>query len=212
MRRGQGLPVNMIVLVALSLLVLVVIGSFFITGFGQAGSSINTVDADQADCQNLCQSLVMAANNYEFCTDVNQNPRYAEWAAQGCYNFGDCTVNARKQTSCKCGQSKCAGNDETLCDDLCGELIEQATTSPKTSCTGIDGLQTAVNYLANCPLESHSCTVPMNYGPCEGATGCTKCTDEGGVCGDCESVCFCSPTYVGVRGPCGWHGWTCRLL
>ena len=107
-RRAQGLPVNMIVLTALALLVLVVVGAFFISGFGEASGSVNVVDADQADCQSVCQSLAASAFNYNDCALVAGAPQavdYAETVIDGddgtCASlFGACTVTISGGNQC----------------------------------------------------------------------------------------------------------------
>ncbi len=100
--KAQGLPINMIVITALALLVLVVVGAFFISGFGSAGASVITalallvlvvvgaffisgfgsagasvqiVNATQAECQSVCQGLATAAFNYDTCTELEDNPQ-----------------------------------------------------------------------------------------------------------------------------------------
>src|SRR3989339_878302 len=101
MRRGQGLPVNMIVLTALALLVLVVVGVFFISGFGKASGSVNIIEASQADCQAVCQSLSSMAFTYNDCITfetaygglASTNP--AKEYGCTCENYGSCTVTLR---------------------------------------------------------------------------------------------------------------------
>jgi hypothetical protein len=109
MRNAQGLPVNMIVLTALALLVLVVVGAFFISGFGQATGSINIIDATQADCQNLCQSLATSAFNYDDCGDSTDGFKATQKAlnyACACNQFGACTVTLRGGGSCVISQTE----------------------------------------------------------------------------------------------------------
>ena len=102
MRKGQGLPVNMIVLTALALLVLVVVGAFFISGFGQASSSVNVVNATQADCQNKCQGLTSVAFNYNECDTLKtQVGQAAEYMTQCSDQFGACTVTLRNGAPCE---------------------------------------------------------------------------------------------------------------
>jgi len=116
--RGQGLPVNMIVLTALALLVLVVVGAFFITGFGEASGSVSVVEASQADCQAMCQGLATSAFNYDSCADLLTNPQYRYDPAGGsdyiegygpeCADeFGACTVTIRRGVQCTCGTTTC---------------------------------------------------------------------------------------------------------
>ncbi len=108
MRKAQGMPVNMIVLTALALLVLVVVAAFFITGFGQASGSIQTVEKSQADCQGYCQSLSISAFNYASCAEL-----YAAGAGpaknyiDNCDEYGSCRVSIRGGKSCVCGPTAC---------------------------------------------------------------------------------------------------------
>ncbi len=102
MRSGQGMPVNMIVLTALALLVLVVVGAFFISGFGQASGSVNVVNATQADCQSICQSLAAAAYNYNSCSALEANPQATSYATKCAESFGACTVTISGGVSCSC--------------------------------------------------------------------------------------------------------------
>ena len=104
MRRAQGLPVNMIVLTALALLVLVVVGAFFISGFGEATGSINVIDATQADCQAKCQGLATAAFNYDSCDSLAGNPQWDgdDGYSLNCGDFGACTVTIRGGVQCVC--------------------------------------------------------------------------------------------------------------
>jgi len=106
MRHGQGLPVNMIVLTALALLVLVVVGAFFISGFGQASGSVNIIEASQADCQAVCQSLSSSAFNYDDCITFTtvygglaSTTKAKEYGCT-CENYGACTVTLRNGESC----------------------------------------------------------------------------------------------------------------
>ena len=129
MRIGQGLPVNMIVLTALALLVLVVVGAFFISGFGEASSSVNVVDSDQADCQAVCQSLAASAFNYKSCGDLYTYDAVSSTGAPKAINyleadigggntcadnFGACTVTIGGGDSCTCGGSLALGTQ--LCN------------------------------------------------------------------------------------------------
>jgi len=106
MRKGQGLPVNMIVLTALALLVLVVVGAFFISGFGQASGSVNVIEASQADCQALCQGLAASAFNYDDCATFkltgNAQKYWDDDADElDCdAQYGACTVTLRNGNSC----------------------------------------------------------------------------------------------------------------
>jgi len=114
MRNAQGMPVNMIVLTALALLVLVVVAAFFITGFGQASGSIQTVEKSQADCQGYCQSLSISAFNYADCASLyiaasgtipssGPGKNYVET----CDQYGACRVSIRGGKSCVCGPTAC---------------------------------------------------------------------------------------------------------
>jgi hypothetical protein len=119
MRRAQGLPVNMIVLVALALLVMVVVGAFFISGFGQAAGSIQGVNATEAQCHSMCQSLVTAAFNYQRCEDLETNPQYHDdkgtddvtddtgYGVQCAFEYGACTVTIRGGGRCRCDDTGC---------------------------------------------------------------------------------------------------------
>jgi len=99
MRNAQGLPVNMIVLTALALLVLVVVGAFFISGFGEASGSVNVVDADQADCQSLCQSMAASAFNYAECTNTCEGtPATCSATGEDCTTDADCTGGYKETT------------------------------------------------------------------------------------------------------------------
>ncbi len=109
MSKAQGLPVNMIVLTALALLVLVVVGAFFISGFGSAGASMQVTNATQAECQAKCQGIVTSAFNYETCNALEGNPQVEEYiATDGCASqFGACTVTVRGGVSCACDIGGC---------------------------------------------------------------------------------------------------------
>ena len=109
MSKAQGLPVNMIVLTALALLVLVVVGAFFISGFGSAGASMQITNATQAECQAKCQGMVASAFNYETCNTLEGNPQVAGYtAAGGCATqFGVCTVTVRGGITCACDVGGC---------------------------------------------------------------------------------------------------------
>ncbi len=102
MRLAQGMPVNMIVLTALALLVLVVVGAFFISGFGQASSSVNVVNATQADCSAMCQGLTVSAFNYDDCDSLNNINQATTYISQ-CSDFGACRVTLRDGSSCDIG-------------------------------------------------------------------------------------------------------------
>ena len=96
--KAQGLPINMIVLVALALLVLVIVGAFFISGFTQAGSSVSFVNKTQAECQTLCAELSASAGNYDDC-ETFQNTEKAIEYANSCE--APCIVNLRGGEECE---------------------------------------------------------------------------------------------------------------
>ena len=118
MRIGQGLPVNMIVLTALALLVLVVVGAFFISGFGSAGASMQVVNATQASCQSDCQALTTMAYNYNDCGAYGTKPASSSacpgsgssglkgttkacvYAMDCAPSFGTCTVTLTGGATC----------------------------------------------------------------------------------------------------------------
>jgi len=88
-------------LTALALLVLVVVGAFFISGFGEASGSVNIVDADQSDCQALCQSLATSAFNYDDCNTFKGTSQAITYIGDCAPNFGACTVTLRNGDSCQ---------------------------------------------------------------------------------------------------------------
>ena len=102
MRYGQGLPVNMIVLTALALLVLVVVGAFFISGFGQASSSVQVINATQAECNGLCQGLATTAFNYDDCDALKKTGQGVEYrTTKNCDEiYGACRVTLRNGSAC----------------------------------------------------------------------------------------------------------------
>jgi|GEM_PF-2186961 len=167
MRLGQGLPVNMIVLTALALLALVVIGAFFITGFGEASGSVNVVEADQADCQNTCQSISMLASNYASCPSLSTNNKAIQYRA--CANqFGDCRVTIRSGISCSCSEGGCASSPQELCSQLCGEIGGGDCTSHGSE-----------EFFTYCKDPGYVCVVPgctnPDYCSCN-PSGCTCVT------------------------------------
>jgi len=110
--RAQGLPVNMIVLTALALLVLVVVASFFITGMSGAAQQTTIVNATQSECNNICASLAVSANNYDSCYGTTETGAGGlicigaaqEYASKGCPdNFGNCSVVLRNGAPCSIG-------------------------------------------------------------------------------------------------------------
>lgn len=111
MKTGQGLPVNMIVLTALALLVLVVVGAFFISGFGSAGASVQVVNQSQAQCQSLCQGIATSAFNYDSCgaSGLQGNPQVTQYTTtKGCArDFGACRVTIKNGVSCSCSTTGC---------------------------------------------------------------------------------------------------------
>jgi hypothetical protein len=104
MRNGQGMPVNVIVLTALALLVLVVVGAFFISGFGQATAGITVVERDQAQCSSICQGLAASAFNYDDCSQLKLTERATDYmgaVGSGCdFDYGTCTVTLRGGNNC----------------------------------------------------------------------------------------------------------------
>ncbi|MFA5406488.1 MAG: hypothetical protein WC307_03985 [Candidatus Nanoarchaeia archaeon] len=135
-RKAQDLPVNMIVLTALALLVLVVVGAFFISGFGQASSSVNIIEADQAECQSICQTLVTTAFNYNVdvawdednavYTGLGYTNKAKEYACR-CVNYGACTVTLRDGSSFSVEQAAYTAVNaaETFDEDgICNGFIE----------------------------------------------------------------------------------------
>ncbi len=111
----------MIVITALALLVLVVVGAFFISGFGSAGASISKVNATQADCQSKCQAIATVAYNYDSCDDETsgliRNPQVLSYIldaeddppGMGCaLQFGACTVTIQGGVRCTCTTTGCS--------------------------------------------------------------------------------------------------------
>jgi hypothetical protein len=118
-RRAQDLPVNMIVLTALALLVLVVVGAFFISGFGQASSSVNIIPADQAECNGICNTLTTSAFNYNDCdsfTGINQAILYGTQCAN---SYGACTVTLRNGDSCPVDVIACTTDSDCTAVSPC---------------------------------------------------------------------------------------------
>ncbi len=139
MRLAQGMPVNMIVLTALALLVLVVVGAFFISGFGQASSSVNIVDASQAECQSIRQTLTASGYNYDKCIGYTTTDGWSGLAATNkaieymcrCDDFGAATVTLRDGSSCSLSKASYAaeygsgfdGGSNSEYNTLCSEWL-----------------------------------------------------------------------------------------
>ncbi len=76
-KRGQGLPINTIILIAIGLLILVVVVLFVTRGFGSLGGATSTTSSSAAtafygECQNLCQSAASANNvPVSYCTTTD---------------------------------------------------------------------------------------------------------------------------------------------
>jgi len=98
--RAQGLPINLIILVALALLVLVVVGAFFISGFGEASGGVNVAGVNQADCQALCQNMVATAFNYDDCETFKQYEGSVRYLDECASSFGACTVTLKGGVTC----------------------------------------------------------------------------------------------------------------
>jgi len=94
--KAQGLPINMIVIIALSLLVLVVVGAFFITGMGRAGPSM--MPGNQT-CPSMCTAIkgdALASTSCETIPTSNAN----RYCAAGCA-AEDCQgITTADGTSC----------------------------------------------------------------------------------------------------------------
>jgi len=98
--KAQGLPVNIIVLVALALLVLVVVAAFFITGISGAGQAINIVNATQAECNSLCGTISVSALNFVDCTALNGIGVATDYSTKCAASFGKCQASLRNGQKC----------------------------------------------------------------------------------------------------------------
>ena len=102
--RAQGLPVNIIVLVALALLVLVVVAVFFITGISGAGQSIQITNATQAQCNSLCGTLSVTAFNFDNCSALSEVGVAVDYSVNCASTYGKCTVSLRNGQRCSLPQ------------------------------------------------------------------------------------------------------------
>ncbi len=110
----------LIYITALALLVLVVVGAFFISGFGSAGASVQIVNATQAECQQMCQALTTMAYNYDVCGDdygeqyntvqactntlkpgLRYTSKACEYHVRCAPQFGTCTVTLSNGATCR---------------------------------------------------------------------------------------------------------------
>lgn len=102
--RAQGLPVNIIVLVALALLVLIVVAVFFITGMSGASQSINIVNATQAQCNSLCGTLSVSSLNFIDCAALNGIGVATDYTSKCFASYGKCRVSLRNGAACSIPQ------------------------------------------------------------------------------------------------------------
>jgi hypothetical protein len=96
----------MLIILAVVVLVIMVVSAFFITGFGQAGSSLQGVNVTEAECQDICNSLKLDAFTYQTCTGAGgiiesaQGQNYL--VTKDCDNvIGSCLVSLRDGSRCE---------------------------------------------------------------------------------------------------------------
>ncbi|MBD3312742.1 hypothetical protein GF352_04800 [archaeon] len=179
MRNAQGLPVNMIVLTALALLVLVVVGAFFISGFGQAGGSVNIVEADQSACNGRCQSMVASGFSLPECDDVEGLGAYTNddgtgFSDMGCgAAFGPCYVTVQGGVTCTCNDMDAATNSGCF-----------ASAGGGDGGDGGNGGGTQCTVDADCDSDVCIDTTTLLDVYCDTATG--ACTSQSVPCGTNE--------------------------
>lgn len=150
MRKGQGLPMSTIVVTALSLLVLVVIGAFFISGMTRqtgamagwlkvTGGNETTV---KAKCNSLC--LDIAGITISSCptdgrTVIKNTPELKEFYKNVCPCFITC--DAVTETVANCRLSAAFGKyltEDDLRVDLDGSGTIDVPTCAAATCTSAE--------------------------------------------------------------------------
>ena len=97
--RGQGLPISTIIIIALALLVLVVVGAFFVTGTGRQLSAAmpqltpEETAALRTSCQQKCNMMIMLDFTDVTCgADLKAKPEVAAFCADECDTVSTCKV------------------------------------------------------------------------------------------------------------------------
>ncbi len=94
--------VKNIVFIVLALLVLFVVGAFFISNFGVASTDVGVsgVSLTEADCQGKCQSLLGLGFNFDTCDEFKKSS-YAQDYVDNCVSvIGQCVVKTKEAGSC----------------------------------------------------------------------------------------------------------------
>jgi len=97
--RAQSVS-SRVIIVSLSILVLIVVGVFFMTNFGQASSDVKTIENNQAQCQTKCQNLITIAFNFNTCDDFMLNQNVVSYLDACVDTYGQCTVTVKDSVTC----------------------------------------------------------------------------------------------------------------
>ena len=97
--KAQELPVKLIVIAGLGILTFIVGTAMFVIGMRGASEQTRLVNISQADCQSICASISVAANNYADCSLLKSTPSAVEHSSN-CAGFGPCRVSLSNGDEC----------------------------------------------------------------------------------------------------------------
>jgi|GEM_PF-6150155 len=97
--RAQDLPVKLIVIAGLGILTFIVGTAMFVIGMRGASQQTRLVNLSQADCQGVCASISVAANNYADCSLLKSIPSAVDYSSK-CSGFGPCRVSLSNDSEC----------------------------------------------------------------------------------------------------------------
>ncbi|MBD3312743.1 hypothetical protein GF352_04805 [archaeon] len=93
-------PIRRVLFVSLAVIVMLVVGAFFLVTFGEAQGDVDVgVSASEAGCQSLCSELVALGYNVRTCDELMTKPKAVDYLER-CAGYGPCNVTIRGVVIC----------------------------------------------------------------------------------------------------------------
>lgn len=93
-------PIKKVLFVSLAVIVMLVLGAFFLVTFGEAQGDVDVgVSASEAGCQSLCSELVALGYNVRSCDELMTKPKAIDYQ-DSCTVYGPCNVTIKGVVIC----------------------------------------------------------------------------------------------------------------
>ncbi|HLE06550.1 MAG TPA: hypothetical protein VI790_04295 [Candidatus Nanoarchaeia archaeon] len=85
----------------LALLLVLIIGAFFLTSFGRAQSDVSAtgISLTEAQCQGKCQNILGVSFNFNSCDELMNSPDAQDYIEGGCTY--PCMVTVKSGVNCR---------------------------------------------------------------------------------------------------------------